>query len=422
MKLIKLNISSFKKYTAISLTVLFTACNATKQTAKTNNMHDQFLDSLFKTNVSLQDFIKEKDSLNIQVIYTKIDRDKNNVPSFTTHDFNVDPNRYFYPASTVKMPVAFLALEKLAALKKLQIDRNTITITEASINGQPPFYAFDTLGSIAKYVEEIFLVSDNEAFNRLYEFVGPEEIQQKLQSKGCNDVTIRHRLSVALTDAQNRQTNAIKFIDSKGNVLYNHPAQISKATYHEPVIRLGKGYFNDGKLIDAPFDFTYKNKVQLADLTKMLQSIIFPSVNKSSTFIMAENDRQFLLRSMSAFPREGLIHKYSQQENPDRDVKFLMEGLATTPSYNNIRCFNKIGLAYGFLTDVAYFVDFENHVEFMLSATILSNKDGIFNDNKYDFETIGYPFMKLLGKTIYDHELKRQKQFLPNLEEFKIKY
>ena len=422
MKLVKLNASLITKYTAISLTVLFIACSATKQTAKTINMHDQFLDSLFKTNVSLQDFIKEKDSLNIQVIYTKIDRDKNNVPHFTTHDFNVDPNRYFYPASTVKMPVAFLALEKLAALKKLQIDRNTTTITEASINGQPPFYTFDTLGSIAKYVEEVFLVSDNEAFNRLYEFVGPEYIQQKLKEKGYNDVVIRHRLSVALTDTQNRQTNAIKFIDSNGNVLYNHPAQISKATYHEPEIKLGKGYFRDGKLIDAPFDFTYKNKVQLADLTKMLQSIIFPSVNKSSTFTMAENDRQFLLRSMSAYPREGLIHKYSQQENPDRDVKFLMEGLATTPAYNNIRCFNKIGLAYGFLTDVSYFVDFENHVEFMLSATILSNKDGIFNDDKYDFETIGYPFMKLLGKTIYDHELKRQKQFLPNLEEFKIMY
>ena len=422
MKLVKPNASSFTKYIAISLTVLFIACNATKQTAKTFNMHDQFLDSLFKTNVALQAFINEKDSLNIQVIYTKIDRDKNNVPRFTTHDFNVDPNRYFYPASTVKMPVAFLALEKMAALKKLQIDRNTTTITEASINGQPPFYTFDTLGSIAKYVEEVFLVSDNEAFNRLYEFVGPEYIQQKLKEKGYNDVTIRHRLSVALTDAQNRQTNAIKFIDNTGNVLYNHPAQISKATYQEPEIKLGKGYFSEGKIVDAPFNFTYKNKVQLADLTKMLQSIIFPSVNKSSTFTMAQNDRQFLLRSMSAFPREGLIHKYSQQENPDRDVKFLMEGLATTPAYNNIRCFSKSGLAYGFLTDVTYFVDFENKVEFMLSATILSNKDQVFNDDKYDFETIGYPFMKLLSKTIYDYELKRQKHFLPNLEEFKIQY
>ena len=190
--------------------------------------------------------------------------------------------------------------------------------------------------------------------------------------------------------------------------MYNQPAQISKATYKEPKIKLGKGYYSESKMIDAPFDFTYKNKLQLADLTKMLQSIIFPAVNKSVRFKMTENDRQFLLRSMSVFPNEGMVHKYSQHEHPDRDVKFLMEGLATTPAYSNIRCFNKSGLAYGFLTDVSYFVDFENNLEFMLSATILSNKDQVFNDDKYDFETIGFPFMKLLSKAIYDHELRRQ--------------
>ena len=422
MKLVKLNASFYAKYTAVLLTVFLMACNATKQTAKTNVMQEQFLDSLFKTSEPTQAFIAEKNSLNIQVIYTKIDRDKSNVPSFTSYNFNVDPNRYFYPASTVKMPVAFLALEKLVELKKFRIDSNTPTNTQSSINGQAPFYTFDTVGSIAKYVEEIFLVSDNEAFNRLYEFVGPEYIQKKLKEKGYIDVAIRHRLSVPLTDAQNRQTNAIKFFDNTGSVLYDQPAQISKVLYQEPEIKLGKGYFSDGKIIDAPFNFTYKNKLQLTDLNKMLQTIIFPEVNKSARFTMDKNDRQFVLRSMSAFPREGLIHKYSQQENPDRDVKFLMEGLATTPAYNNIRCFNKSGLAYGTLTDVCYFVDFENNVEFMISATILSNKDQVFNDDKYDFDTIGFPFMKLVSKTIYDHELKRQRQFIPNLQDFKINY
>ena len=422
MKLVKFSAASHTKYFAMLITVLFMACNASKQTAKTITMKDHFLDSLFNTNAGLQAFVKEKDSLNIQVIYTKIDRDKNNVPSFTAYHFNLNPARYFYPASTVKMPVAFLALEKLSVLKKLKIDRNTATITQASINELQPFYTFDSAGSIAKYVEEIFLVSDNEAFNRLYEFVGPENIQKNLKDKGYHNVTIRHRLSITLTDEQNRQTNAIKFLDNNNNVLYDQPSQISKANYQEPKIKLGKGYFSDGKLIDSPFNFTYKNKVQLSDLNKMLQSIIFPAVNKSSRFTMADNDRQFLLRSMSAFPREGLVHKYLEQDHPDRDVKFLMEGLATSPAYNNIRCFNKSGLAYGFLTDVAYFVDFENKVEFMLSATILSNKDQVFNDDKYDFETIGFPFMKLLSKTIYEHELKREKQFIPNLQEFKINY
>ena len=87
----------------------------------------------------------------------------------------------------------------------------------------------------------------------------------------------------------------------------------------------------------------------------------------------------------------------------------------------NIRIFNKIGGAYGFLIDVSYFVDFDKKVEFMLSAAIYCNKDGILNDDKYDYE-VGYPFMKQLGRIIYDYELKRKKTFKPDLSKFIMKY
>ena len=43
-----------------------------------------------------------------QIIYTQIDRDKNNEPSFKNYHFNVNPDFYFNPASMVKMPLAFL--------------------------------------------------------------------------------------------------------------------------------------------------------------------------------------------------------------------------------------------------------------------------------------------------------------------------
>ena len=47
----------------------------------------------------------------LQVLYTQIDRDKNNNPNFTTHSFRLRPKEYFYPASTTKFPIAVLALE-----------------------------------------------------------------------------------------------------------------------------------------------------------------------------------------------------------------------------------------------------------------------------------------------------------------------
>jgi hypothetical protein len=61
-------------------------------------------------------------------------------------------------------------------------------------------------------------------------------------------------------------------------------------------------------------------------------------------------------------------------------------------------------------------------VEFFLSAVIYCNSDGILNDDKYDYDKIGYPFMKQLGQIIYDYELKREKKILPDLSELQFDY
>lgn len=87
-----------------------------------------------------------------------------------------------------------------------------------------------------------------------------------------------------------------------------------------------------------------------------------------------------------------------------------------------IRVFNKVGWSYGFLTDVSYVTDFNRSIEFMLSATIYVNSDEILNDNKYEYLTVGHPFLYMLGQTIYKHELKRKRKNEPDLSAFKITY
>ena len=88
----------------------------------------------------------------------------------------------------------------------------------------------------------------------------------------------------------------------------------------------------------------------------------------------------------------------------------------------HIRIFNKVGWAYGFLTDVAYVVDFEKKIEFMLSATIYCNSDGVLNDDTYDYETVGLPFLEQLGRVVYEYELGRKRKHQPDLSRFKVAY
>jgi hypothetical protein len=69
--------------------------------------------------------------------------------------------------------------------------------------------------------------------------------------------------------------------------------------------------------------------------------------------------------------------------------------------------------------DAAYFADFNNKVEFFLSATIYCNMKPIL-DGKYATATIGFPFLANLGQMIYSYEKDRKKQYLPDLDEFKV--
>jgi hypothetical protein len=56
--------------------------------------------------------MQNADTYRLQIIYTRIDRTKKNKPVFTNYYYNYDPNLYYNPASTVKMPLAFLALRE----------------------------------------------------------------------------------------------------------------------------------------------------------------------------------------------------------------------------------------------------------------------------------------------------------------------
>ena len=58
----------------------------------------------------------------------------------------------------------------------------------------------------------------------------------------------------------------------------------------------------------------------------------------------------------------------------------------------------------------------------MLSAVIYVNSDGVLNDDKYEYEEIGWPFFEELGNIMYQYELGRKRKYTPQLDKFKLEY
>ena len=121
---------------------------------------DQVIEQLLKANPTYFKQLTDNPSkYRLQILYTQIDRDVDNKPTFTTHAYRVDANEYFYPASTVKLAASVLALEKL---NKLKIDKST---TFQTLKNRPTQLevltdtsAANGLPSIAHYIKKILLV------------------------------------------------------------------------------------------------------------------------------------------------------------------------------------------------------------------------------------------------------------------------
>jgi hypothetical protein len=375
----------------------------------------------------LQSVLSRPDTYRYQIIYTKIDRDKNNKPSFKNYYYNVDADRYFNPASTVKMPLAFLSLEKLNLLRDKGINKYTSMQFDSAWSKQTTAYKDSTaengFPSIAHYIRKAFLISDNDAYNRMYEFVGQQRINRRLHEMGYTNTRIIRRFR-GMTEEENRHSNPIRFIREDGSLIYAQPMEYNTDSFDfSHVYKMGNAYLNaNDSLIHEPIDFTKANNLPLEDMQQMLQAVMFPKyVNPQQRFDLAKDDYEFLYRFLSQYPSETAYPKYDTSAYYDSYVKFFFRNSShAVPS--GVRVFNKVGWAYGCLTDVSYVADFNNKIEYMLAVTIYVNSDGVMNDNKYDYETIGWPFMYKLGQTIYQHELKRKRKHAPDLFDVRLIY
>ena len=356
-----------------------------------------------------------------QLVYTKIDRDQNGTPHFTNYTLHADPENYFNPASMVKMPLAFLAMEKLYELNLPGVNKYTTIQFDSNYQRQVAMYADSSAEnkkpSIAHFIKRAFLISENDPYNRLYQFVGQGPTNQKLIAKGYTSTKITRQF-MGYTEDQNRHTNGIQFMDEKGLPILKLAPQYNKDSFQfgAPIL-IGDAHWNSkDEVVNAPFDFTRHNNISLVDMQKMLQSVIFPtSVPKQNRFNMTEADRLFLLQYLSQYPSETNYPKYDSAHFYDSYVKFFFQD-STHTMPKHIRVFNKVGWAYGFLTDVSYVLDTKNNIDYMLSATVYVNSDGVVNDSKYDEETVGFPFLNKVGTAFYEYELKRPRKFKPVLK------
>jgi hypothetical protein len=350
----------------------------------------------------------------LQIIYTQITRDKDGKPAFNDFMYNVDSSNYFYCASLVKLPCSILAFEKT---KRLHLYSNTIMFTDSSsqchhtvkkdptsINGFP---------SVAQYVKRMAVVSDNAAYDRIFEFLGVDEIHTRLNEMGYKNMRIVHRFGGNCYGPEQTLTNPITFLKNDLTPITSLPQQEASSDYRHPLgdVKIGKAHLNsENRKVDGPKDFSKMNYMSLENTHSMLRRLIFNNeMPESMRFKMMEDDRLFLIEQLTIFPSESINPSYNKSYHDSYKKYFIYGDSRKNITNRDLKITNIVGQSYGFMIDCAYIHNEIEKVEFMLSAVIYTNEDEIINDGKYEYKTVGLPFLAELGRQMYAYELERKK-------------
>jgi hypothetical protein len=367
-------------------------------------------------------YLSHADQYGIQVIYTRIDRDSENVPTFRQFSWRADRQRYFNPASLVKLPVALVAIERVRRLNIPGLTGDTPMIVRRGPGCETRHRLGEPAVPLSLHIRRMLLVSDNVAYSRVFEIVGQDDLNGRLRELGYDDPVICRRFCRG-SWRQNRTANPVAFIARDGGIVHTLPARVSIHEWINPLALVddggasagGKGGPSHGAAGNG-----HSNYLPLQSINDMLKAVMFPqSRPRAARFDLTEAELGFIRRQLALYPRESGLPEYMNgKEYYDNHKKYFIYGdLPKDRSVitdDAVRIFNIVGRYDGYLADVAYIVDFEKGVEFLLAAVIDTNRNQDRRDGRDEYATEGLPFLARLGRAVYRHECARVREHPPD--------
>ena len=354
--------------------------------------------SAIKEDEFVRKIIRDKDNYEIQILYTEVSKNNLDQTEFKDFQFQLNDEKYFYPASTIKLPIAIMTLSKI---NELRAEGSNISLKSklklSLINNKKEIIVKDSISSFQNLIADVFLVSDNSASNVLIDFLGYNYFNSSMINAGYENTYLNHKFnpdpfvdsSWIITTLDN---DIISSKENKRNV---------KAGSNISNLKKGERSLVNGKIINESMDFSLKNRSSLTDMHNIMKNLIYPEITLSK-FNLNVEDYDFLRYWMSRFTYEDLGNKYISDDRFFNSYnKFFIHGMDTILKSTDIRVYNKIGQAYGTSTDSAYIKNYKEDVEFFLTATIYTNKNEIINDNIYEYRDTAIPFLSRISKTLY---------------------
>ena len=335
----------------------------------------------------------------VQLLWRRLSPKRGGGVNVSPYGWGRAPQRWFSPASTMKLPMALLMAEQLSA-RGLDADA-VIGLDAPPATGEWP--ADEPLAeTFRRGLARTFAVSENVPYNRWYEALGTDHIHRRLLAMGHPSARIISRYG-STDRAANRRTGGARLRDASGREVAVLPAAEGEARAF-PFGRAlaGRGWRNDdGTVVPGPHDFSGSNFMPLASGLELLQAFVLPeTVPASRRWAIDAPLRAVLMEALAMRPRDSVDPRYDEATYPDGYARWFLVGDGTARYPDGVRVLGKTGMAYGYCSELAMVEDGDAGARFLLGAVIHANADGIFNDDQYEYDTVALPFLAALGRAV----------------------
>lgn len=365
-------------------------------------------DSLLRSTPALEKVYQDYSKYQLEII-VDITTEKNGIIARNQQVFQPLPNTYFYPASLVKLPTSIFACEKVNALKKENLTIHTPLRIEANGPCQKPLdkdnFNENGLPSLGGFIRKALTVSDNTAYSRLYEWVGPYYYVKRFKELNMSTAVIRKKFD-GCTVEESRCVNAITFYDDKA-VIYKQSSECYNENYPRPMpeMGIGKKHKEGKKIIATPKDFSNNNCLLMKDVHELMIALCAPE-QSSIKLNLTDEQRQWMQESMRLSPAQ--LHRI-WKEDPRFHAhyyNFFIYGDKSEIEYPHLEITNIVGLAYGYTAETAMIKDNQGNT-FFISAKLYTNNSDLAGSGEYPYTRVAMPFMRDLGLAVHQWVVSR---------------
>jgi hypothetical protein len=332
-----------------------------------------------------------------QVLYGAINEGAK--PTLERHGYRADAE-YFFPASSMKVPIVLAAYERIGAVRaagKPSLTRDaTMRIFPVGKTTEP------YVTTLAHETWRALIVSDNSSANRLLGLVGHREAHETLWKLGLPSVRIHTGFATG-GDIDPAEVSPRIAFSGDGDVTGEIPARQSDLALPATLatgLDIGQASIVDGRRVPGPLSFADKNAIRLRELQDALVRIMRPDLLAANAHagVACPDDMAYVRQALGTLPSASGLAGFDRNVVADYQLSPFLRGIERVRARGHFELYAKVGQAFGFLIANAYVVDKDTGRAFFLIASVYANPDETMNDDLYAYTEISFPVLADVGE------------------------